>query len=98
MIKITSSPWIAKQLSTYQDPGHVILWPDHSKGGVHMRRLDYNGHFTQADANLIAAAPELLNAAIQGLFVLHGNPDDATIDAAQKLLEAAIYKAGGEPI
>lgn len=56
----TPAPWRAKQLGTYNQPGWVILWPD--KGGAHMRRLDYQGNFAEADARLIAAAPDLLAA------------------------------------
>lgn len=53
-------PWRVKQLGSYAQPGWVVLWPD--KGGTHMRRLDYQGNFTEQDARLIAAAPELLAA------------------------------------
>lgn len=60
MNELTKGPWKAKRLATYQEPGSVVLWPD--KGGSHMRRLDYQGNFTAADAALIAAAPELLDA------------------------------------
>lgn len=60
MANHTKGPWKAKRLSTYQDPGWVVLWPD--KGGAHMRRLDSAGNFTGPDAALIAAAPELLEA------------------------------------
>lgn len=63
MEAITQGPWKAKRLATYQNPGWVVLWPD--KGGTHMRRLDSNGNFTGPDAALIAAAPELLAAAIK---------------------------------
>lgn len=58
----TPGPWRAKRLATYEEPGHVVLWPD--KGGTHMRRLDYKGNFLAADARLIAASPELLAAAL----------------------------------
>ena len=50
----TPGPWRAKQLGSYAQPGWVVLWPD--KGGTHMRRLDYQGNFTEQDARLIAAA------------------------------------------
>ena len=36
--------------------GHVLLWPDTSKPGVHMRRLDDVDCFSEADATLIAEA------------------------------------------
>lgn len=52
--KPTPGEWRAKQLGGYENPGWVILWPD--KGGTHMRRLDYQGNFTESDARLIADA------------------------------------------
>ncbi len=57
---MTPGPWSPKKQSSYQEPGWVVLWPD--KGGQHMRRLDYHGSFTESDAKLIAAAPDLLEA------------------------------------
>lgn len=63
MLRHTKGPWWAKKLATYQEPGFVILWPD--KEGTHMRRLDYQGNFTEADARLIAQAPELLRLALR---------------------------------
>jgi hypothetical protein len=53
-MKPTPGEWRAKQLGGYENPGWVVLWPD--KGGTHMRRLDYQGNFTEADARLIAEA------------------------------------------
>lgn len=52
--KPTPGEWRAKQLGGYENPGWVILWSD--KGGTHMRRLDYQGNFTESDARLIADA------------------------------------------
>lgn len=63
MKNLTTWPWTAKHLGTYQNPGWVVLWPD--KEGAHMRRLDSNGSFTGPDAALIAGSPELLAAAIK---------------------------------
>ena len=61
-MKPTEGPWTAKRMATYDQPGWVVLWSDRTKGGLHMRRLDSKGSFTEADARLIAAAPELLEA------------------------------------
>lgn len=52
---------VAKPVFAVQD-AYSLYWPDTSKGGVHMRRLGYNGQFKKADADLYAAAPELLEA------------------------------------
>lgn len=60
--KITKGPWKAKQLLTQQGDEWVVLWPD--KDGAHMRRLDCQGKFSEPDARLIAAAPDILAAAI----------------------------------
>lgn len=86
--KHTPGPWRAKRLATYEEPGWVVLWPD--KNGTHMRRLDYSGNFTSADAALIAAAPELLEA-LQRVVAISDRKHDAW-DAAK----AAIAKATGE--
>ena len=40
----TPGPLTAKELGgSFDEPRWVILWPDKSKGGVHMRRLDDHG-------------------------------------------------------
>lgn len=83
----TPGPWRAKRLANFADPGHVILWP--SKGGQHMRRVDYSGNFIEADATLIAAAPELLAA----LADILANPNDPSCCAKGR---AAIAKATEE--
>lgn len=95
--KHTPGPWRTKQLANYEEPGWVVLWPD--KGGTHMRRIDYRGNFTEQDARLIAAAPELLEALIamlenfesqHGLLLELGAP---AFVAMQKKVHAAIAKA-----
>jgi hypothetical protein len=65
---LTRGPWRAKRLATYSEPGWVLLWPDNTKPGTHMRRLDYVGNFTEADARLIAACnPETMRALLSEL-------------------------------
>ncbi|MBW8463527.1 hypothetical protein [Acidovorax sp.] len=83
--KSTPGPWRAKQLGSYSQPGWVILWPD--KGGTHMRRLDYQGNFTEQDARLIAAAPELLEA------LVHCSTDEGPEQEWLNKARAAIAKA-----
>jgi hypothetical protein len=53
--------WITKETMniTTGESRYVILWSDTSKPGVHWRRLDDSGHFTEQDAKLISAAPEI---------------------------------------
>ncbi len=87
--KRTIGPWKAHRLASYRDPGWVILWPDTSKPGVHHRRLDYQGNFTEQDARLLAAAPELLEA-LRGVLRVADRATDE-FDAAR----AAIDKATG---
>lgn len=58
----TPGLWTCKALQAYDTPGYVILWRDTSKPGVHMRRLDYKGSFTEADARAIAAVPVMIHA------------------------------------
>lgn len=61
----TPGPWRANKVAVNpQAGGYVVLWPDTSKPGVHHRRLDYRGEFLAADATLMAAAPDLLEALI----------------------------------
>lgn len=68
------------------DPGVPDGWRIEEKGGTHMRRLDYQGNFTGPDAALIAAARDLLAAAIK-VNALSIQSD------AHKELRAAIAKA-----
>lgn len=88
----TPGPWKAKQLSTYSDPGHVIVWPD--KNGQHMRRLDFQGNFTESDARLIAAAPELLEALKRIASGVENGQSFSGTDCAE-IAQDAISKATG---
>lgn len=91
----TPGPWKEKQKSTYSEPGYVVLWPD--KGGEHMRRLDYQGCFTEADARLIAAAPELLDALKAIVSSLSEHDEEGLIEHVEPMRKAraAIAKAEG---
>lgn len=95
-LKHTPGPWKAKRRATYPEPGWVLLWPD--QGGTHMRRLDYQGNFTAADAALLAAAPALLAA----LIVLRrrhqiDEPHHADLCEFCQLADAAIAQATRHP-
>lgn len=93
-LKHTDGPWAAKKLSGgYAEPGWVVLWPDKSKPGVHMRRIDWQGQMTEADAKLVAAAPELLQALRDALKALDSIGAEMTVgerftNAGQYLIDA----------
>lgn len=89
----TPGPWAAKKLSgSYAQPGWVVLWPDTSKPGVHMRRIDWQGQFTEADAKLIAAAPELLEA-LRFLLGVQGADELSDVALEMKADEGDAYYA-----
>lgn len=97
----TPGPWTAKRLVSGSYPGFVILWPDTSNSGLHMRRLDsFSGSFSEGDANLIAAAPELL-AHLEKIVTLFDMHDDCknlpqTTECRNKA-RSLIAKAQGNP-
>lgn len=91
MNELTKGPWKAKQLGTYAEPGWVVLWPD--KGGTNMRRLDYQGNFMAADAALIAAAPDLLDACEQMVEWCDKNPPAGEALYFVQLARDAVAKA-----
>lgn len=91
MIGLTQGPWRAKRRATYQEPGWVVLWPD--KGGAHMRRVDYQGNFTRADAAVISAAPDLLAACEQLVAWCDRNPPVGEALYFVSLARAAVAKA-----
>ena len=66
-MEITKGPWASRKLHICPT-GYVVVWPD--KNGEYMRRLDTNGVFSVSDADLIAAAPDLLKACHGLLAVL----------------------------
>lgn len=83
----TPGPWLCKPLQSYAQPGYAVFWKDTSKPGIHSRRLDYQGCFTEADARLVAAAPDLLASLIEVVRISDRKHD--AWDAAK----AAIAKA-----
>ena len=56
----TPAPWHFKKLAMH-DGGHVVMFT--AQNGQRTHRLDCAGEFTEADARLIAAAPDLLEIA-----------------------------------
>ena len=91
----TPAPWHFTKIAMH-DGGHVVMFT--AQNGQRTHRLDYAGEFKEADAHLIAAAPELLAAletaymALIGYLPAHRNDvTDAAIGAAR----AAITKAKG---
>ena len=53
------APWHFKKLAMH-DGGHVVMFT--AQNGQRTHRLDCAGEFKEADARLIAAAPQLLEA------------------------------------
>lgn len=69
-MKHTPGPW--KDGPVFQNEGRAIFITDESKPGKWQRRLDdKSGVFSESDARLIAAAPELLAAALSVSDALH---------------------------
>ena len=56
----TPAPWHFKKLAMH-DGGHVVMFT--AQNGQRTHRLDFAGEFKEADARLIAAAPDLLEIA-----------------------------------
>ncbi|HEX7387846.1 MAG TPA: hypothetical protein VF285_11325 [Castellaniella sp.] len=103
----TPGPWLARAIGTFNEPGYAVFWEDRSKSGVHTRRLDYKGCFTEADAHLIAAAPDLYEALKLALKALNAIGQEMTVgerytNAGQYLIDAlppcttALAKAEGK--
>ena len=88
----TPGPWHCKALYDAGDR-YQVFWAD---GPSRVRRLDKWSSYTHADASLIAAAPDLLEAAKDALRYLEGREEEwrITIDCAD-LLRNAIAKGGG---
>lgn len=92
----TPGPW--KDGPVFGKTERAIFWTDTSKPGTWQRRLDDKlGAFKEADARLIAAAPDLLEA-LQWLVNAHDAPtgrDGVMRDIPQALerARAAIAKA-----
>jgi hypothetical protein len=98
----TPGPWRAIKVAIdAQCGGYVVLWPDTGKPGVHHRRLDYKGEFLAADATLIAAAPDLLEALKQICSLEHTENNEwgaveRLIPEMTRIARAAIARATGE--
>jgi len=80
----TPGPWLAN------DDG--LVWSDHTSLG----KENVIGAFTQADAALIASAPELL-AALYKIVAINGSTggDKALVAEFKHIARAAIAKAKG---
>ncbi|WP_396957710.1 hypothetical protein [Nitrosomonas sp.] len=95
--QITPGPWLVKELlppaGEPEQFRHVILWDD-EKRSLKRRVDDHKGRFTEADARLIAAAPDLVYA----LQLMLGNLEDAYYMSARQrdeIARNAIKKATG---
>lgn len=99
-IAITQGRWYAKQRMSQIDEHATTVasvgprYPDESEWFVF---ADTEHHGSQvADANLIAAAPELYRRAYDVLEGLEGVPLPGAMPTRVKKLRAALAKAGGE--
>ena len=94
-LKHTPGPWLVIERS--DDWMTITDNPSMSVGFVDVWDFDYNEKRLEANANLIAAAPELLKHLEWAVSCLHFDPDDLP-EAAQKLNAAlaAIAKATGQ--
>lgn len=109
--KHTPGPWTAYH--GWPDTGplaqHPQWWSVTSAFDTGWNRLSVNGHFGEANAHLIASAPDLLQScqlALEALEALQGgctDSDDGTVEALTvwcpeviESLTAAIAKATGE--
>jgi hypothetical protein len=81
--KHTPGPWTAKELHANYS-GFVVLAENRPRKGYMARVDDKSGVFSEADARLIAAAPELLDALkhCRDIFqnLGHGYSVEKTID------------------
>ena len=85
----TPAPWHFKKLAMH-DGGHVVMFT--AQNGQRTHRLDCAGEFKEADARLIAAAPELLAAC----RLVEQAQRDGDYMTAFRAVSAAIAKAKGE--
>ena len=85
----TPAPWHFKKLAVH-DGGHVVMFT--AQNGQRTHRLDCAGEFKEADAHLIAAAPELLAAC----RLVEQAQRDGDYMTAFRAVSAAIAKATGE--
>lgn len=89
--KHTPAPWHFNQL-VGRDDAYAVLWTSAGPLGSMTRNLANRGELRKADARLISAAPELLDAANDALCVLENSGYDYVVSR----LRAAIDKATGE--
>ena len=93
----TPAPWHFKKLAMH-DGGHVVMFT--AQNGQRTHRLDCAGEFKEADARLIAAAPQLLEALqttaanLRSWKAANGG-GIKTFDSWLEVVEEAIAKAEG---
>ena len=93
----TPAPWHFKKLAMH-DGGHVVMFT--AQNGQRTHRLDCAGEFKEADARLIAAAPQLLEALqttaanLRSWKAANGG-GIKTFDSWLEVVEEAIAKAKG---
>lgn len=58
--KHTPGPWHTKPLTYNTESGFAVFRTEEKPNGIRTHRIDKQGEFTEANAKLIAAAPEML--------------------------------------
>ena len=93
----TPAPWHFRKLALCDD-SHLVMFT--TQNGQRAHRLDFLGEFKEADARLIASAPQLLDALQTTAANLRSwkaaNGDGiTTFDSWLEVVEEAIAKAKG---
>lgn len=71
----TEGTWEYRALCFAKAGGHVLMRRISHKGSTMLRRLDYNGEFSERDARMLAASRDLLAALVYVRDCIEGGTD-----------------------